>query len=45
MEDLCSGTEMSTFINSSEGVEALNEAFAKVATLISGGEGLAMESL
>ena len=45
MEQLCSITAMSTFINAAGGLEALNAAFAKVAALISGGDGLAMESL
>ena len=45
MEQLCSITAMSTFINAAGGLEELNAAFAKVAALISGGDGLAMESL
>jgi len=45
MGQLCSVTKDSVFIDASGGVDAINESFAKVAEMISGGDGLVMESM
>ena len=45
MRELCSVTDESLFIDASGGTEAIAAAFEKVASMISGGDGLVMEAM